>query len=428
MPTAIEAHKKWEDKVGEFKTWLDPKKTADGYDFQGDDLKAFNDRNEEVARLHDEAKALDAAERAAQKSFGLYDDSQKPDRMGMFGGGPSHGNPYAPSRAEVKTLGEMFVESDAYKANADKKPSSVGGTWKAEISSASVEHNIVADSVKAALTSAGAPYGALRPGIVEFPTRPNAMRRLVTVDDPSADGQSSISVQFIRENVQIFGADIVPEGQLKPETTIGTELVVIRVEPIAHFIKVQDQALRFIPGIRDLLDRKGVQGVMLAEDDKILNYDGSAGWKGFLKQTGVQTVAQAGNNPFSAFHSGMNAVMFTGFARVSGAVMNHNDWHSILTLQDTTGRFIYGDPSLPNPDPRLWGVPLVVTPAIASGTVLMGDFAGQSKFWVPDGIIVKVGYVNDDLQRNQQTIVVEEYGMLEIDIPQAFAKVTGFAI
>lgn len=426
MPTAKEVRKTWEVKSNEMQAFLEPKKTDNGLNFQGDDFKSFHDRNDELARLHDEATDLEKIEALANDHEQARKSFDEPNRLGLFSGSPQHGDPYASQRPEVKTLGQAFLESQEYKANADKKPSGTGDVWKVEVKGASIEGNLESDSIKAALTATGAPYGTLRQGIVGFPTRPNVMRRLVTVDDPTIEGQSGISVQFIRQNLQTFGADIVPEGQLKPETSLGTELVVIRVEAIAHFIKVTDQAVRFIPGIQDLLDRKGTQGVLLAEDDKMLNYDGAAGWKGFLKQTGVQTAARGTDDQFTAFHNGMNKVMFTGFANVSGAVMNHNDWHNILTLKDTQGRFIYGDPSQAMQDPRLWGVPVVVTPAIGAGTVLLGDFANQAKFWVPGGLIVKVGYVNDDLQKNQQTIVVEEYGMLEIDIPQAFCVISGF--
>lgn len=427
MPTAIELRQEYEAEVKSLDAWLAPRKTEDGYNFDPntDDTKSFNDQNAALAVKHDAYTEQRNAELAIAENEAREASLKSVNRLGIFapqlaGGTPGAlnvGNPYAASGAEIKTLGQMFIESDEYKSNSEKSPSI--GQWKAEI-----EQGSVGDSLKAlSLSSASGvlPYPMARPGIVDFPTRRPAMRNIVPVEDP----QGAL-IQFIRQNVQIFSADIVPEGALKPQTILGNERVVLQVEAIAHYLQVPDQALRFIPGIQSMIDRKGTQGIMLAEDDKMLNYDGAAGWKGFLKQTGVQVSARGAQDQFTAFHQGMNLIMFTGFGNVTGAVMHNNDWHKLVTTKDTTGRFIYGDPSQTSPEPRIWGKPITVTPVMTEGTVLAGDFDANSKWWVAGGIIIKVGYVNDDLIRNQQTIVVEEYGALEIDIPQTFVRMTGW--
>lgn len=387
-------------------------------------IKSFNDRNAELSKLQDEFVKATQLEDAAQKNDDEiksleevvrklpFSARQSPDLDTMGEG--ARQNAY-------KTLGQLFMESEEYKNYSSKGPDVVQ-QWAAEIK-ADISTCGPSYAMKTALsTSTGVvPYPAARPGIVDYATQRPVIRNLLTVGDPQAQ-----MVQFIRQNVQTFGADIVAEGAAKPETSLGTERVVITLEAIAHYIKVTNQALEFIPGARDLIDRKGTLGLALAEEDKILNYNGSAGWKGFLYQSGLQSDSVGSDDQFTAFHRAMTLVQTVGFANVTGAVMHPNDWHQIVTITDDLGRFIYGDPSTAEQAPRLWGVPIVTTTKMTEGTMLQGDFVMDAKLWVAGGVRILVGYVNDDLTKNQQTIVIEEYAALEIDRPASFVKQTGY--
>lgn len=430
MKTASELQKELEQKRGEFKSWMDERKTDAGLDFKGQDIETFNQRNDELSAMHDEwmqAKSIEEAARANEAAMKSMKEIDRKVGFGDYDSGAENGNGHQ-SVSSIKTLGQLFIESPEYKANAEKSPSTAG-PWAAEIyapqfQSAVSEGDAIQGAIKATLTTTTGvvPYPAARPGIVDYATQRPTLRNLMAVDDTNG----AQMIQFIRQNTQTFGADIVAEGAAKPETTLGTERVVATLEVVAHHIKVTNQALQFIPGIRDLIDRKGTLGIQLAEETNILSYNGSAGWKGFLIQTGVQTDAVGGSDKFSAFHRGMTLVESVGFATSTGFVIHPNDWHEIVTIKDTTGRFIYGDPSAQSPQPRLWGVPGVSTTKMTEGTVLQGDFRMDSKLWTSGGIRIIVGYVNDDLQKNQQTIVIEEYMLLEIDRPASFVKTSGF--
>jgi hypothetical protein len=48
-----------------------------------------------------------------------------------------------------------------------------------------------------------------------------------------------------------------------------------------------------------------------------------------------------------------------------------------------------------------------------------------SRVWRKGGFRIVIGLVDDDLKRNQQTLVVEERVALQIARPSAFVKVTG---
>lgn len=436
MKTATDLGKELHQKRGEMKSFIEANSDSvegkpvfhwKGFENSNSDagIKAFNDRNNELSDLHDQYMQAKSLEDAAHQNDQEMKSLEQVERRLPFSG---QGNPdlergTAPDRSAMKSLGELFIESAEFKANADKSPD-VLKQWAAELPQGSMA--IKADSYTTASGGTGVlPYA--RPGrFAEYAARRPMLRQLLSVQDTTANGQAFASVQFIRENVQTLSAAVVAEGATKPLTELGDERVTLNLEAIAHRIKVTNQALTFIPGIRDRIDRKGTYGVQIAEEDAMLNYDGSAGWKGFLYQSGLQSDAVGADDQFTAFHRGMTMIQTVGFAEVTGFAIHPNDWHEIVTIKDDMGRFIYGDPSTMTPQVRLWGVSGVSTVAATEGTVLMGDFVQDAVWWVAGGIRIIVGYENDDLSKNKQTIVIEEYGALEIDRPASFLKQTGY--
>lgn len=406
MATAKEVGLKLEAKRGELQRFLQARTTSAGLDFRGDDITAFNSRNEELKSLSDQHNYLVAAENSRVQRSGIY---------GNTSGAPYAGTNYGAGNfgGSTKTLGELFVDSPEYKAHSVESPNVT--RWSAQLPY---------DGVKAALTTSTGvvPYPAQQAGVVPFATRRPVMRDLMPVSETD-----SKFVLYIEQTTQTFAADTVAEGAAKPESTLGTTRRNVELEVIAHNIKVTNQALDFIPGVREMIDQQGVLGLQLAEEDQILGGNGtSPDLQGFLTKTGVQTQAVGSDDKFTAFHNAMTKVMFSpGFANTSGGAINPLDWNRIVTTKDTTGRFIYGDPFAATQNARIWGVPLVVTPAITEGTALIGDFLTYARLWVNGGVRVLVGYVSDDLTKNQQTIVIEEYVALQISRPGAFCKITG---
>ena len=72
----------------------------------------------------------------------------------------------------------------------------------------------------------------------------------------------------------------------------------------------------------------------------------------------------------------------------------------------------------------LWGLPVVVSNRITSGTALVGNFAVGAKLHLREDATVKVGMANDDFTRNIVRVLAEMRAALTIRRPSAFAKVT----
>ena len=399
-----EIRKEIDNKQQELAHFIKSKETDGGHDFDGDGIKALADRNDELNALADELKSAQDIEGALSGALQGMNDARQTQRKYSFSNGDG-----AP--AEVKSIGEMFVESDSFKSIEDMKGRPFETSYEAPTS-----------AIKATMTTAQTlPYPTQQPFVVGFATRRPVIADLI----PQTDSDQP-AIVYLEQTAQSFGATAVAEGALKPESDFAWTRRTANFEMITHWTKVTEQALEDIPQLRDRLNQEMTIGLQLAEENQLLNGTGTTPQlQGFLTKTGVQTRAKGTDSVFAAFLNALTLIRFTGRANPTGAIFHPNDWESLLTTQDTTGRFIFGDPSAIQQTNRLWGIPFVVTDAMTENTSLIGDFAMYSRLYRKGGIRVWFGTEGDDVRRNLQTLRVEAREALAIFRAAAFCRLTG---
>lgn len=414
------AQKKYADAVEAQKLRFDAIKTAAPEEKVGK-AEEIKRAELELGTLHDEYTAARTMAEAEKRVNDEYKALKEIDRRVPFsptGGAVEEsdameGEVRAPRG--FKSLGDHFVRSEQFKAlHKDSKPQ-----FAVDVEGVTLKS---ADGMKAVMTTAA--------GISAYPPQQSDVvpiaRRRPTVADlmPSTDTQAP-AIIYLEQTTATNAADTVLEGGSKPQSTMIWTRRTVPLEVIAHYIPITNQELEDIPGIRDIVDQELIAMLKLAEEDQILNGNGtSPDLVGILAKTGVQTQAKGSDDVFTAAMRAYTLVRHTGFADVSAGVMHPNDWLTYVTAQETTGRFIYGNPADAVVQ-RIWGVPIVVTTAMTENTALFGDFAMYARLWRKGGIRVEVGLVNDDFIKNQQSIRCEERAALQIRRPSAFVKLTG---
>lgn len=410
---ADEIRKELDTKQQELAAFIKSKETDDGHNFDGDSIKALADRNEELNTIGEElskAEQIEKSLKSALDSMAANREVQDRRAFSAAKGDAPQVTPQAPVYAGVKGIGDIFTESDAIKAVEGMK----GRPFETSL-------NVDLGAMKAATTTTTAlPYPAQQPFIVGYPTRRPMVADLI----PQTDSDQP-AIIYLEQTTQTFGAAPVSEGSTKPESTFGWTRRTVPFEMIAHWTKVTEQALEDVPQLRDRLNSEMTIGLQLAEEDQLLNGDGTTpDIDGFLHKSGVQSRAKGTDNVFSAFLNALTLVRFTGRANPSGAVFHPNDWEDLLTTQDSMGRFVFGDPSAIQQTNRLWGIPFIVTDAMTENTSLIGDFTMYSRLYRKGGIRVWFGTESDDILKNLQTLRVEERICLTILRPTAFVKLT----
>ena len=307
-----------------------------------------------------------------------------------------------------RSLGEMFVGLDEVKA------------WKE--SGGYRRHPIFSAEIKTAMTtSAGYVQDDIRTGlVVETGTRP--IRLLDLMPNTPTDRDSPA---WMEETTFTNNAAPVTEGAAKPESALAyTE----RTEPcqvIATTLPVTEQQLDVESMIMSMINNRLITQLNLSREDQILNGSGTPpALTGYLNKSGIQTQAKGADPSPSAIHKAMTKVRWTGYAEPTAIVINPSDWEDIRLLQDATGNYVWGAPSVAG-TMSIFGLPIVVTNLIAAGTALVGDFRMYSELFNRWGVRVEVGYVNDVFAKNRRTLRVESRDCLAIYRAAAFCTVTG---
>lgn len=323
----------------------------------------------------------------------LADLQQKLARMTFAGGGA----------APTPTWGQEFTEAK--------------GTEVKSLSE--VNQGRVSLNVKATLTT-----GATSGGSLDVPTRDQTVllpkQRLTVRDLLTVLSISTGAVEYATQTRAPTAAGMVPEGGAKPESAIDWELRTTASKVIAHWVKASRQILEDLPQLRDLIDTEMRYGLAIKEEQQLLSGDGTG-----ANLMGMIPSATAYSDPLDLTQPNEidtvgTAILQTAMADfpANGIIMHPADWWRMRLLKDNEGKYILGDPQAVV-QPSLFGLPVVVTKAMAVDRFLVGDFTAAGTLydrWQPR---VETGYVNDDFTRNLVTVLAEERVAFAVKQPTA---------
>lgn len=161
------------------------------------------------------------------------------------------------------------------------------------------------------------------------------------------------------------------EGLLKAETGLPTQVVQAQVATLAHWVKASVQVLADAPALTQQVDNLLRYGLLAKLEAEIVSGAGGTGKiKGLLEHATEFTPAGAGT-PAEAIGQAVVNLNANGWA-AGVIVLNPADWFGIASARDTSGQYVLGSPRDPSP-PSMWGVPVVTTPSLASGSALVLD-------------------------------------------------------
>jgi HK97 family phage major capsid protein len=313
----------------------------------------------------------------------------------------------------VKSLGELFTETDDFKALQTRR----GGTARMEI--------------KAAIVNATGQNQPLVqdmrvPGIINEPNRRFTIRDALPVGRTTSN-----LVQYTRELV--FTNNAGPqysspnrENVTKPESGITFELANAPVVTLAHWIPVSKQVLDDAPMLQGFVNGRLMYGLKLEEEDQLLNGDGTG--------SNISGLLDAGNNvAYNRAETGDTNIDTIRRAMTQGAlseymmdtvVLNPADWETIELTKATDGQYIWANPAMPA-GPQLWGMRVIPTNSIAAGTFLVGAFTMGAQIWDRMDAQMLLSFENsDNFVKNMATLLVEERLALTVYRPSAFIKGT----
>lgn len=347
----------------------------------------------------------------------------------------------AEAHTQTKSIGEQVFKSEAFAAWAKTNISggSVGKSFQA------LAVGMPGLTVKTLVTSQLAPSGSIVapdriPGILDAaPLRPVGILDQVFKTTTGSDTAEFVRVASKTNNAapviegsstaDAGNAPSIPTTTGKPESGMVFEQSTTAVEEIAHWIPVTRRALADVAQMQDLVNQFLLDGLRVALEDQMLTGSGtSPDLRGLLNTPGLLSVTSAGTDLDAVVDAIRTIVTTTNKAVVpTTLVLNPADWFStgFALAKDANGNYMLSSPMQDILGAgSLWGLRVVVDPAVPANTALVGDFR-QAWLFDREQARIELGTPGDFFLRNLVAVLAELRAGFAVVRPQAFCTITG---
>lgn len=309
-------------------------------------------------------------------------------------------------KAKVKTLGELFVESESLKEYASK-PRHKGQSKPLELK-----------DITSGAASAGDGIWSFRdPNIVSDPYRPRMVRELI----PTVPVNSNL-VEWVQTNVRTNSAAMVSEGGTKPKSDLTYDRKETPVRKIAHYFKTSAEVLADFARLQGEINSEGFEMLKQVEEDQLMSGDGTGiNLLGLIPQATAfdGSVVVSGDQQVDVIRRAILQVRQSYYG-ATGIVLNPADWAAIELLKDGELRYLFSNATSGAPA-RLWGLPVSESDAMPSGEFMVGAFRTAATIYDRMQAAVYVSTENeDDFITNMVSILFEERLALAVKRPLAF--------
>ncbi len=381
-------------------------------------------RNAYVAAVKDaqEIKGLLDAANGAESLNGYLDAPESPSAAGQYyGSNPGNGSEY-------KSLGDMFVESDAYQAAA-RASFKDRPFIRAEMEGKSIF------SLSAGTHTVPALGGVQDLGITEAQRRKWHIRDLF----PAAKTKNSVLVGiretgWVNNAAQVkerYGADGVSPATgadtdvfgRAPRSKLSLQPVSYPVAEVAHMLDGHKNILSDEPRLKQFINSRLIEGIKFAEDIQLLHSVGGDGQSivGLFNTPGVQ---QYKGDPKDKFSIQMRRAMTKSLLaeyEPTGIVISPSMWEQVEVETDDTGAFRVALQVAVGAQKKVWRVNVVETTAMPDDQYLLGAFGLGASLYDRESVSVTVSSENsDNFERGVLTFRSDERIALEISRPESF--------
>lgn len=374
-------------------------------------------RNDELTELGKEVELLQARDDVKT----MQDILGRPLPGFSFPGGNGP-TPAGGSKFAGKSLGQLFVESDAYKQYSKVAKASPAVEIDFGDDEASFKAAMRTGGMKAVLTETGYAPQAIRTGLI----LPGALRRPVVADLIPPGTTQMNAVVYMEETTTTNNADATAEGVAKPESALVFTEKNSPVRKIATVLPITDELLEDAPAIRSYVEARLLLFLQLREETELVSGSGIAPHlTGMMNVSGINTQAKGGDPTPDAIWKAGDLIRTTSFLDPDGVIIHPLDWQDIRLLRTADGIYIFGSPNDAGPE-RIWGMPVVNTPAATQNTAIVGAFGTATQLFRRNTVSFAIADQHQDFfVLNQLMLRVEERLAFVVYRPKGLATVTG---
>ncbi len=324
--------------------------------------------------------------------------------------------------AQAKSIGQIVAESEEFKAASAKRgaktmdPVTVGSFHKTNILNVNPLTN------DQPLVQADRVAGVITPGLRRMTIR-NLLPNNRTTSNLIEFASELLFTSAAAPQGATTSPDELTEGETKAEAALTFQLSNTPVITLAHFIPASRQILSDAPMLQGYVDGRLRYGLMLEEEDQLLNGNGLQGdLYGLVSHATAFTGGATNQTVLDTLLKAFLQISLQNL-EASGVVLHPSDWTDLLLLKDTTGRYLFADPHGVQA-PGVWGKDVVATASQTQGQFLAGAFSLAAEIFDREDASVRVAeqHANFFIQ-NLVAILAEE--RLALAVYRAAAIVKG---
>lgn len=393
---------------------------------------------DETKSISDKLTEMDAIEADIKKASDEVSLHLKAKRLAGGGEAP---DAQTVERVDVgaKSIGRQIIESDAFRnASEAVKVQGKRFSFASEIgtkAAATVDEGTTITNGQLAGAGGVLALPNYLPGIVDL-----RFAQLSVVDLFSQGATSSPIVSYVKEATETQGAAARAEKAALAQSDATFARVNEQVGSIGAFFTITGEMLEDSAQTESFLSSRLVNQLGREEENESLNGSGYPALPGVLGRSGLATAISAGTtgtlaNPMllaEAIFKQRTAIRTTAFVEPDAAVINPTDWQYVQLAKDANSQYYaggpfsgaYGNGGYSNVA-ALWGLKVVQSPRIASGTVLVGAFNECAQLFRRQGVTVEMTNSNEaDFKSNLITVRAISRSALAVYRPGGFGKVT----
>lgn len=238
------------------------------------------------------------------------------------------------------------------------------------------------------------------------------------------------AVPYIRELTPTStetGAAMTAQGSAKAEVENKFEQDTAIIQKVTAWIPVTEEVMMDAPLLAAYITNRLSYMLQVREQAQVLNGNGTAPQiKGILQFSSVQTQGSVNDDPWAVVGLAAGKVEnVDGYA--DGIAMNPLDyWAGVVERH--ANQFdgnAQGNAPLGTPTPTVWGLPVVRTRALSSGSMIVADWMGGATLLDRQSITVRQSDSHDDyFVKNKIAVLAEERIGLAVHRPDYFVSCT----
>ena len=393
-------------------------KDVETTDFDSEKKEEWAKRNERMSELVDQIKEATKIETEKSKMEQAVEAGKAVEPKAI----------HAEKVEAPKTLGQSFLESDAYKSFMETGIKNVKSElkWDPRV------------ETKTTVTETTWPPGVVRAPRIQESAQLDPYVIPALIDTITTD---QYQYKYLEETTYTNNAAPTAEGSALGENALAFTERTEEIRKIGAFIPMTEELLADVSAAQGYIDSRLRFMVRQTISDQIIGGSGSGvNLTGILNKTGINSFnySSFGGNlkRIGQIFEAITEIQKDAFMNPDAIVMHPSDWYQVVTEVNAVstngalnplfvGAGSFGDAVTP----RLWGVPVVSSTETTAGDAIVGVFGGGQAIHIVARQGMEVA-MSDSHDENFVKVIIVMKATVRMGLPiyraTAFAKITNF--